>query len=340
MPTNRHAAVRYQVIDRCLRQRNVKWTATLLAEACAEAIAELDGDATTPSRSSIGRDIRTMRLPRPLGYEAPIVWDARAGTYYYSEQGYSITEGPMREEDLRALNGALAILREFRYFGQVQGLEEITARLQYGLKASAGRQGSPVIMFSQPPETPAYRWLDFLYQAIEEEHCLLLRYQPFSEEPFQATVSPYLLKEYNNRWFLIAYHHGHKRLHTFALDRIQQASRQSLHPYYHTPHFDPATYFNDIVGVTILEGRQMEVVSFRATPLRARYLATKPVHSSQKVVSEQPDHVIFSLQLIPNFELESLLLSFAEEIRVLEPQWLAARLKKRLEQAARGYDVG
>lgn len=339
MPTNRHAVVRYQVIDRCLQQRHKKWTATTLAEACADALAELDGDAALPSRSTIGRDIRTMRLPRPLGYDAPILWNSREGTYRYAELGYSIYDGPLREEDLEAVQGALSILRHFRHFSQVEGIEALAARLQHSLKP-ARRLGRPVILFSRPPEAPAYRWLDFLYQAAEREQCLLLHYEPFQEEPFRAVISPYLLKEYNNRWFLIAYHHGLERLHTFALDRIRQAEPQLLRPFFRAPQFDPDTYFNDIIGVTILEGRQVEDIRFRATPLRARYLLTKPVHPSLKVAGEGEGFVDFSLRLIPNYELESWLLSFAEEIQLLQPQWLAEQVKGRLQEAAGRYEGG
>ena len=336
MPTNRHAAIRYQVIDRCLQQQHKKWTAATLAEACADALAELDGDAVTPSRSAIGRDIRTMRLARPLGYEAPIVWDPVKGTYFYSEPGYSITKGPLRKEDLRALDRALAILRQFRHFSQVEELEALAARIQYSLRGSR-RPGRAVIQFSRPPEAPAYRWLDFLFHAVEKERCVLLDYEPFVEPPFRAVISPYLLKEYNNRWFLIGSHHGQNRLYTFALDRIQQAEYSQLQPFRQMPEFDPETYFKDVIGVTILEGRQVEHIRFRATPLRARYLLTKPVHASLQVVAEGEGFVDFSLRLISNYELESWLLSFAEEVQVMEPQWLAERLRKRLELAVKGY---
>lgn len=336
MPTNRHAIIRYQVIDGCLQQRNRKWTAAALAEACADALAELDGDAAVPSRSTIGRDIRTMRLPRPLGYDAPILWNPREGTYRYTEPGYTITRGPLREEDLRVLDGALAILRQFRHFGQVEGLEALAERLRHSLR-DARRQGRPIVQFSTPPQAPSYQWLDTLYQAVESEQCLLLDYEPFRDPPFRAVISPYLLKEYNGRWFLIGRHHALNRLYTFALDRIKEARPSQLQPFRSMPEFDPDTYFNDVIGVTIMDGRQVEDICFRATPLRARYLLTKPVHHSLRVLREGADFVDFSLRLIPNYELESWLLSFADEVQLLQPQWLVEKLRQRLERAAERY---
>ncbi len=134
--------------------------------------------------------------------------------------------------------------------------------------------------------------------------------------------------------------HGLERLHTFALDPIRQAEPHLLRPFFRTPEFDPDTYFNDIIGVTILEGQQLEDIRFRATPLRARYLLTKPVHASLQVAGEGEGFVDFSLRLIPSYELESWLLSFAEEIHLLQPRWLAERIGGRLREAAGRYEGG
>ena len=66
-------------------------------------------------------------------------------------------------------------------------------------------------------------------------------------------------------------------------------------------------------------------------------LLTKPIHPSLRVVEETPDHTIFSLRLIPNFELETILLSLAGEAQVLQPAWLAQRIRERLEKALQEY---
>jgi predicted DNA-binding transcriptional regulator YafY len=37
-------------------------------------------------------------------------------------------------------------------------------------------------------------------------------------------------------------------------------------------------------------------------------------------------------KVIPNYELESLLLSFGENVKVLRPEWLAGKLAERIEK--------
>ena len=336
MQASRYATIRYQTIDRCLQQKHRRWTSSALAEACASTLAEIDPRVEPPSRSTIGRDIRVMRSSPPLGYDAPIEWDSSRGTYYYSEPEYSIHHMPLSEKDLHVLDGALTILQQFQFSHQVEGLESTANRLQIALR-SRRRQTQPIIAFSQPPDTPAYRWLDPLYSAIEQRRCLEIVYEPFEEPAFRAVISPHLLKEYNHRWFLIAYHHEQKQIRTYALDRIQHVDHYLLDQYYRSPRFHPQTYFNDIVGVSLMEDRPVEEIRLRTTLLRARYMLTKPIHPSLRVVEETPDHTIFSLRLIPNFELETILLSLAGEAQVLQPAWLAQRIRERLEKALQEY---
>lgn len=329
--------IRYQVIDRCLRHRTRCWTAADLAEACAEALTEQGFDIPPPSRSTISRDLKTMRSAPPLGYDAPIEWDASINTFYYRDPEFSISGSPLREDDLQALADALSILRQFQYFEhQVNELENITTRVEQGLRLER-RQGPPVLYFTQPDYPPAGRWLYLLYRACVHRYCLRLQYQPFQEDGFAAVVSPYLLKEYNNRWFLIAYRHDLRQLRTFALDRIQAADHYLLDNFYQMPAFNSETYFRDVIGVSVYTDRSVERIRFRTPHLRARYLRTKAVHHSLRVIREHSEYVEFELRVIPNFELENWILSFAEEIRILQPQWLADKIRSRHEQAAAAY---
>ena len=336
MAHNRQANIRYQAIDRCLQLRNEKWTAKTLAETCAEALESLTGEYRPPSRSTISRDIKLMRCAPPVGYNAPIEWDPQEGTYYYAEPNFSIRNVPLSENDMRALDSALDILRQFQHFSQAEGLELLATKLQHALKLRR-RQAKPIIAFSHPPASPAHQWLDQIYHATEQEHCLKLAYKPFEEPLQEMTVSPYLLKEYNNRWFLIGYSHRQRQLRTYALDRIQSAERHLLQSFHRLPQFNAHTYFNDIIGVSLPEGKQPEDILLRATPLRAQYILTKPMHASLRVHESTPAYTLFSLRLISNPELERLLLSYGEEVQVLQPQWLAERIKDRLRKATRQY---
>jgi hypothetical protein len=75
------------------------------------------------------------------------------------------------------------------------------------------------------------------------------------------------------------------------------------------------------------------------TPLWAKYLTTKPIHHSQKLLEQTDAYSIFSIHVIPNIELERSLLSMREKITVLRPEWLAQKIQTRLRQAIQNYQT-
>ena len=70
---------------------------------------------------------------------------------------------------------------------------------------------------------------------------------------------------------------------------------------------------------------------------RGQYIRTKPLHPSQHITAETAEALEISLRVRPNPELETLLLSFGEDVEVLAPPPLRARLGERLRTAAGLY---
>lgn len=337
MPYNPYALIRYRVIDRCLQQRGRRWTWRELSAACGEAIREQGrGDESDPSPRTIKQDIADMRGTK-LGYEAPIEWDARARTYRYTDPAYSITNSPLGPEDLRELQHALVILRQFQGFDQVAGVEEMAARLAQALRY---RQPAPrtLLQLEYNDRLRGLHRIGPLYAAIDKRQCLQIDYQSFQEDaPKRRILSPYLLKEYNSRWFLIGWEHGERKVYTLALDRMHAVEPYLLEDFYEQPGFDPERRYRHVVGVTVPEGGTMEQVRIAAAPLPARYIRTKPLHPTQQVLEETAERVVFGYELILNYELESRLLSFGEEVEVLEPLSLRERIAERGRAIAERY---
>ena len=82
----------------------------------------------------------------------------------------------------------------------------------------------------------------------------------------------------------------------------------------------------------------VEQVVFSATPHEVPYIRTKPIHHSQKEIDSLSDgSILFSIDVIPNRELERDLLAFGDGITVLSPQNLVERLQARLQIAVDNY---
>jgi len=85
-----------------------------------------------------------------------------------------------------------------------------------------------IVYFEDHTEAAGTRHLDDIYQAIREKTCLIITSKPFTaEEAERFSFSPYFLKEYRNRWYVIGYHHTLKKVVSPGLDRLHRCRELS-----------------------------------------------------------------------------------------------------------------
>ncbi|MCB0664188.1 MAG: WYL domain-containing protein [Saprospiraceae bacterium] len=335
MPTNLHALIRYRTIDECLTKRYRKWTWLDLAEACAEKIYEYEGIEAIPSRRTIMYDLQYMRDGK-LGYFAPIVYDRASKSYSYDDPEFSIQKFPLSKDDLFELEYALSILKNFKGFQNTTGIENIITKLEHTVTLQEATK-KEIIHFDHSLNEPGQKWLHMLYDFIQNENVLKITYQPFYlDQPYQRIISPYIIKEYDNRWFLICWDHKRQDIRNFALDRLLNIEKEPVR-FHIDPDFDPSHYFENIIGVTLPKDKKVQMIIFEVAEEDAKYLITKPLHISQKIINQTDIKTTFSIEVIPNFELESVLLSFGERIRILRPDELLEKIKSRLEKQLENY---
>ena len=104
------------------------------------------------------------------------------------------------------------------------------------------------------------------------------------------------------------------------------------------PAFDPRRYFEDIIGVTLPKDNKIRKVSFKVSVDNAKYLITKPIHASQNIIESTSEFVVFEISVIPNFELESVLLSLGDQLEVIGPEALRQKISERVEQMQKLYE--
>jgi len=329
MPTNKHALIRYRVIDRSLRNLDKQWNWSTLAQACAEEIQKTTNEKVSLSERTIKGDISSMRTDEALGYYAPIEYDRKEKSYYYSNRNYSITEAPLNKSDSNELKSVLSMLRQFTGFRHLEGIENIIHKLELLVYESRGEE-KQIVQIEQASNVPGQEWLDTLYQAIKEENTLTLSYQAFNKEASSFVISPYLLKEYKNRWFLYAQNHNKSALRTYGLERIK-ALRPSLQKYKVPENFNPNAYFKDIIGVSLDPAKKPVEVVLEIKGNTVHYFNTQKIHHSQRLVEQKKSKSTFAFTLIPNYELESIILSYGEDVRVLKPASLKNKISRRIQ---------
>ncbi len=336
MPTNLHALIRYRTIDECLSKKGRIWTWEELSSACADKIYEYEGIDVLPSRRTIMYDIQHMRSGK-LGYHAPIAYDRLRKSYFYEDPDFSIQKFPLNRDDLFELQYALSILKNFQGFENTSGIENIITKLEHTVTLQEPTT-KEIIAFDHSLNEPGQKWLHQLYDFIQNENVLRIRYQPFHlDKPYERIISPYLLKEYDNRWFLVCWDHDRNSIRNFALDRLLAVQKEPIR-YYLDPKFDADVYFKSVIGVTVPQKTKPQKILIRVEATDAKYLLTKPLHPTQLMVKEKDSYSDFSIEVIPNFELESVLLSFGERLTVMKPVSLRRKLRDRLEQQVSKYN--
>lgn len=336
MAVNKLALLRYKVIDECLKNRFRKWALDDIIEKVADALYEYEGITTGVSRRTIQADIQVMRSDS-LGYNAPIVVTDRK-FYSYDNPDYSITMSPVNSADVEKMREIVSVLKQlngFTYFDEMSGL---IAKLENSMNKSV-KNTKNYIQFEDNKHLKGISHVNPLYQAILNKTSLLVEYQSFkAQQPSKEIYYPYLLKEYRNRWFLIARPKKGKVLVTMALDRIIEFYELTKEPFNEYEGVDFDRYFSDVLGVTKSERDRGCKVILHFDKSNAPYVITKPLHHSQQVLSDNENGLIIRIDVVLNFELEKEILGFGECVKVLSPRNLKNRIKKRLSNAAKQYE--
>ena len=182
----------------------------------------------------------------------------------------------------------------------------------------------PIIAFDSNEQLRNLDLLPTIYYAIRDKQVLKFAYTPFDRPERTLIFHPHHLKEYNSRWFVfgqaIEADGQQYPSNNCALDRIVGEIERAEKVKYIPSSVDYSTYFDDIVGVTLLRGVKKAVVEIEAKDLYTYMrILTKRLHKSQKVLqswSDQSKSGRFSIEVIPNKELLGLLMSFEGNIEI------------------------
>lgn len=336
MPINKLALIRYKTIDSCLQNRARNWTLEDLIEACSEALYEFEGIEDGVSKRTVQLDIQNMRSEK-LGYNAPIIVVDKK-YYTYEDKNYSITNIPLTTQDLGMLNEVVEVLKQFKGFNYFQELNGMVTRLEDKLYKQQHR-GKSYIDFEKNDLLKGLEFIDPIHKAIIQKRTLEITYQSFKAKAANTiTLYPYLLKEYRNRWFILGASKKGKIVMTLALDRIASL-KETAGEKYQKPDFDLENYYNDSIGVSKMPNQKSQLIVMKILKEHAPYVITKPIHHTQKILKEEADGVIFSIEVVWNFELEREILGFGESLKVLSPKRLQGKIYKRLIDTIANYSV-
>jgi predicted DNA-binding transcriptional regulator YafY len=335
MAINKNAYIRYQVLDRCFRNPGRMYFLEDLIEECTVAMLELDPVSSGIKRRQLLMDIRFMESPQ--GWSIPLErYSFGKRKYYrYSDLSFSINNQPLNENEIQQIGSIISVLSRMRGLPQLEWIDETIRRLEQSLHLK--HLGTDIIGFDHNEYLLGREYLGELFDAVLYKKVLNILYKAFAQEKDSTfTIHPYYLKQYNNRWFLFGLNPEIGKLFTLALDRITKVKEiQSL--FIENTVWDFTEYFEDIIGVTKPENKEPVQINLKFSLEQAPYILTKPIHGSQKKILYDKTGLTISILVIPNFELEQLLLSFGEGVEILSPKKFRKRMKERMKKVLELY---
>lgn len=341
MAIDKNKLIRYRVYDRCFSNFNKMYTRSMLRDKVNEAL--LAAGLEEVGQSTVNHDIspngnfdRDMRPEvEVVAHKCSGILDTKETTYYrYAEKGYSIWKVDLDETQLRQLQNALLMLRQFKGLPDMEWVDELLESLHKQYKIIIPETDAVVELDYNPDLTGLVSFFSPILNATLHKSALNIAYNGGYETPYQDTIHPYYIKEYNNRWFVYGWSEKDNRINTMAIDRFIsiELSGKTFHP---NVDVDFAEYFDDIVGVTRYNDAQPQLIRLRFTPQRYNYVATKPIHGLTQ--RNFDDRYEITIKVRPNRELEALILSYGADVEVLEPQSLRDTIAEKIQSMASVY---
>ena len=351
MPKNKNAMTRYQILDELLSNRYHDYSLDDLTNEVNKYLATMDTKPVT--RRCIELDIKYLEYESPFmveieRYSVPAYSTEKQKNYSkrclrYAAPSYSIFKKALTSDEEYLLSEALSLL------GQFDGLPDFEAldSLRKGLNVTNERQ---IISFTKNLLEDS-SLIGRLFTAISQKQVIEITYHRFgnSHEERKTKLNPYLMKEYNHRWFLFAADVEDGKLLCFALDRIDNVATLSSYEYVNCP-VDIDEYFDDIIGVTNLMDEPVNNILLWADDIAKHYILTKPIHGSQKYYTgdkedeyrqqypELKGGAFFTIECKYNYELIRELSSFGKSLLVLSPLEIQDKVFERIEGMMKEYE--
>ena len=320
MPINKNAFKRYKVIDMLLRN-NMRRCPTLeeLTEMCKEKL-----DLRRLSTETIRKDIEHMREPQPSGFDAPISYNKIKRGYEYLDADFVFGGVSLNDSDVGAIKESIDLIRSI---GGSRVGEKFNNAMEKILSTILEEfpDGTNKLSFLQtmtPPKSRGFEHFDLFYNACRSKTPVSFVHYNYNKRCFKAnTIHPFLIKEFENKWYIIGYSEKHRTRRTFGMDRI-------FAPFLLKKSFvtvDKAikqSEASDLYGVFPILNQKKQRIKIRINDLITNYFEAYPIHESQKIEKEPDGFSIVTFQLVPTMELTRLFLSHGKTLEIVQPLWL------------------
>ncbi len=333
MPITGNILERVKIIHETLQAGGMYSSAELL-----EILGKkLGTDALGLNRRTLIDDIEYLRQNN-----APIP-DRKRKYYYEAGAKYSLlnTLGISDENKFEELKG---IVQSLMHMDKISDL--VTALDKTELKFLD--KGEKFVSFDKPIEISNRKELPNIINYIKNKQIIDIKYSEFDGSKWGDRFHPYLLKEYNGKWYLFGYSEkwvkekgiDKNKIFNYAVDRIDSINLTSKKgiEFIENTWWEPKSHFEQILGVTKYTENPVEKVVLRVYGEIKYFLYNNRLHQSQDIFDEQDEYDDFIFKISLNHEFKNQILAYGHNAEVLYPPHLRLEIKDRVAQMASYYE--
>lgn len=340
---------RYALIDSMLANRHKAVSIQDITDFVNEHLPEFGIDEGV-SKRCIEKDIEYLEWSSPFSVElerysidATTVNDRvyKKRCLRYADPTFSIFKKKLTQDEKAVLESALTTLGSFDGLDNFEWLAELRKQLKV-------EERKPIISLSKNLVENS-TLIASLFSAISNEQVVELTYRKFLDSTERKVIiSPYLLKEYNRRWYIVGGAYDTNRVLNFALDRLVEIEFKTGYTF-KPCETDLEERFEEIIGVTFNEEVPLTQILFWVSDAIKGYIHTKPIHGSQiHIKGDRADklHILYpqlqsgdflTIECRENFELIRELTAWGDDLIVLTPVSLRDRIVDRITRMKTRY---
>lgn len=176
-----------------------------------------------------------------------------------------------------------------------------------------------------------------ILNAIKNNANLSFQYnKSYNENALEVSCEPYLLKQNQTRWYLIAKDITKQVVVIYALDRMQYV--EQLKTKFKKESRRLATQlFQHCFGIFSPNATAPTKVVLSFYSEQKPYLLSKPIHKSQKIIHEDEHELQVEISVFITYDFIRYLLSYGDEVEIIKPASLRSKMKKFYLNAASYY---
>jgi proteasome accessory factor B len=235
--------------------------------------------------------------------------------YSKSEKGYFISQSEAENMNFQRM------IEAFDMFNSLNLAQDLTPFIQLEKRKPQGTDN-----------------LLGLLHAIKNKYQIKFSHKKFWEENIsQRKVEPLALKEFKNRWYIIAKDLKDGQIKSFALDRLTNLEITNIkfdYPY----TFDIEQRYRYCFGIISPNDKEPHEIILSFDNDQGKYIKTLPLNETQEILVDNENELQIKLKLFITHDFVMELLSYGERMKVLQPKILADKIKTMHEKAFRQYE--